>query len=203
LLVIAWAIAHVVVGRVNLNAWRETAGDAADDLLENLEAPTDQERAFIPVAPGTSHTSRLPVDDATFAEWARRMLAGETAGINKWERADSPFYGKRDAYTPFLEEMERRGYVAEVPGRGKILSDTGQRFCTGWLARKGLTAPPLAAQVTGTAIIPMKSTIPCPETPGGAGEGGIIDQIEYDGPVPILPPNSQRVVRATVRKDEG
>jgi hypothetical protein len=127
------------------------------------------------------------------------MLDGETAGINKWETASSPF--GRVGYSPLLTWAEEQKYIEIVSGK-KLLSEKGREFCKNWLARREGT-PLLTRQAPETAENPMNHAMPCPETPGGAGEGGIIDQIEYDGPVPALPPNSQRVVRAIVRKDKG
>jgi hypothetical protein len=126
-------IVVAVVSRLNYAAqirmWRETAGEAADNLLDNLAEPP----GFVPVAENRYHTANVPVSDKKFAAWAEAMLAGETAGINKWEGESSPF--GRAEYKALLEWAEERGYIA-IDGGSKILSETGRAFCAEWLKRR-------------------------------------------------------------------
>lgn len=125
---------------IDRHQWSQTMSNfpvTGDDML-NAPPPSDSGKGFLPVGSSTYHSANVPVPDKVFRVWAERMLAGETAGINKWETAESPF--GRVGYKPFLAWAEERGYVEERGG-AKVLSDIGRNFCAGWLERHPTTSP--------------------------------------------------------------
>lgn len=151
----SWVAAY----RANLAAWRRAAEHTADDVLSNLQ-PT-----FIQVGDGSYHSASVPVSDAKFRVWAEAMLAGETAGINKWETAESPF--GRAGYAPFLAWAEERGYV-EMVGGAKVLTEKGRAFCEAWLERRA-AYPPINRGDRQPSQDTMNHIMPYPT--GSVGEG--------------------------------
>lgn len=133
------------IDRRQWSAMMESVPDV--NVLQNLGHDQPAAPSFIPVAENVSHPSNVPVADKVFRVWAERMLAGETAGVNKWETKDSPF--GRVGYQDFLAWAERMGYIDET-GKGKVLSDKGRNFCAGWLARHP-AGPPLNGQIPESA----------------------------------------------------
>ena len=99
--------------------------------------------------------------------WAKAMLDGETGGINKWETGAR--FGSAASYSPLLTWAEEQKYIEIVSGK-KLLSEKGREFCKNWLARREGT-PLLTRQAPETAENPMNHAMPCPDMPGGAGEG--------------------------------
>jgi hypothetical protein len=191
LLVIVWAIAY----RVNLNAWRETAGDTSDNLLDNLQEPT------LPAYPA-GIDARLFYEflsPRTLLKAARLVMDGvPLVHDNYTPAAKCMSEGQFTKFQYLLVSVRAAAWDDDTHKGGITLNEKGGRFFTDLI-----TTPPLNQDVPKTTPPAVKRSIDDGFTPIGAGEGGIIDQIEYDGPVPTLPPNSQRVVKATVRKDAG
>ena len=143
---IVGGIILLIIRGIDRRQWSNMMENAPEiNVLSNLSAPAAP--SFISVAEGVSHPANVPVSDKIFRAWAEKMLAGETAGINKWETADSPF--GRVGYKDFLAWAERMGYIDDT-GKGKMLSDKGRNFCAAWLARRQVH-PPLTVQTPESA----------------------------------------------------
>lgn len=78
-----------------------------------------------------------PCDDDTFQEWAEKMLTGDSAAINAWETADSPFsrknYPAKYYRRVFWTWITENGIVENDPKDGRlVLSARGREVCEVW-----------------------------------------------------------------------
>jgi hypothetical protein len=79
-----------------------------------------------------------PCDDDTFREWAEKMLTGDSAAINAWETADSPFsqknYPAKYYRRVFWTWITENGMVENDPKDGRlVLSARGREVCQVWI----------------------------------------------------------------------
>ena len=163
LLVIAWAIAHVVVGRVNLNAWRETAGDTSDNLLDNLEEPT------LPAYPAG-------IDARLFYEFLspRTLLKAArlvTAGVplvhdNYTPAAKCMSEGQFTKFQYLLVSVRAAAWDDDTHKGGITLNEKGGRFFTDLI-----TTHPFNQDVPQTPSPALKQSIDDGFIPIGGGEG--------------------------------
>lgn len=66
----------------------------------------------------------LPVDVARFREWAQAAIRGDSLAIKQWTGAQRLF--SRDEYDKLLAKLREANIVANLPGRGNLLTVPGK-----------------------------------------------------------------------------
>jgi hypothetical protein len=121
-----------------------------------------------------------PCREETFREWAGCMLTGDSAAINLWEKADSPFskgYPEKYYRRVFWLWITENRLVENDPKDGRlVLSERGVDVCNAWLiahplspaddlSPKGAEIPAMSAATMpmvaeGEGFVPMSEPFP-------------------------------------------
>lgn len=133
--VVAYAI-QIGLHNMAQKVYDQRDQEAVTNVAESDELPKEEPMvAHLHTDAGTIKRISNPlVTDAIFRDWAEHVTTGDSAAIDAWETAESPFKGRmyRDYFYPWLvkNSMLTRG----TDGR-TVLSNIGADYCRGWLAR--------------------------------------------------------------------